>query len=400
MQKTLKGLWIGDAVAGTGFARVNHSIIENLPKEYEIHHLGINYTGDPHPYKHYIYPASVGMSGLTDVYGVTRLDTIINAVKPDFIFLLNDAWIIDIYLNRLKELRKANIPIITYFPVDAEEHSPIWYGNFDIVRAACVYTEFARAVVKEAGSPNMYSSKIHVVPHGTDVSKFYPIPKEEARNSLYPKDKMDEFMNSFIILNANRNQPRKRIDITLWAFKKFCEDKDDVKLYLHMGVSDEGINIIEKATQYGFDKKLVVTTLEGSIPNVPTPFLNIIYNATDVGINTSMGEGWGLVNWEHASAKKLQILPRHSAIPEIWEEKAVLMDATVKHMFPYANTVGRVVDVDAAVDALNYAYWDWKENNSAISNEMAEKAYKMVTSKQYSWKTVANKFDEIIKSVI
>jgi len=398
----LKGLWIGDAVAGTGFARVNHSIIENLPEDdYEIHHLGINYTGDPHSYKHYIYPAAVGMSGLMDMYGITRLDTMINAIKPDFIFILNDSWIIDLYLSRIKEIKKANIPIIAYFPIDAEEHSPQWYGNFDIVRAACVYTEFGKNVIKELKSPNVYGSKLHVIPHGMDTTKFFPVDETEARSKVYPKDsRSQEFLNSFIILNANRNQPRKRVDLTLWAFDEFQKDKDDVKLYLHMGMSDEGINIIEKALRYKFDKKLVVSTLEGSIPNVPTEFLNLIYNSTNVGINTSMGEGWGLVNWEHAACKKVQILPRHSSIPEIWEGKSVLIEANAKQMFPYANTVGRVPTVEGLVDALNYVYWDWKENNSRISNDLAQKAYDMVTSEEYSWKTIANKFDEIIKSVI
>jgi len=401
MEKKLKGLWIGDAVAGTGFARVNHSIIENLPEdEYEIHHLGVNYTGDPHPYKHFIYPATVGMSGFVDVYGITRLDTLINGIQPDFIFILNDAWIIDMYLARLKEIRKANIPIITYFPVDAEEHSVVWYNNFDVVRAACTYTEFGRSILKKVNSPHIYNNKIHIVPHGTDINKFYPVDWEEARYKIYPKNRTEEFMKSFIILNANRNQPRKRIDITLWAFDEFQKDKDDVKLYLHMGASDEGVNIVEKALQYGWDRKLVVTTLESSIPNVPTEFLNLIYNGTDVGINTSMGEGWGLVNWEHASCKRVQILPRHSSIPEIWQDKAILIDANIKQMFPYANTVGRVPLVDDVVDALNYAYWDWKDNESRISNDLAQKAYDMVTSEEYSWKTVAKKFDEIIKSVI
>jgi len=43
MKDKIKVLWISDAVAATGFARVAHSIINELPENYEIHHLGINY---------------------------------------------------------------------------------------------------------------------------------------------------------------------------------------------------------------------------------------------------------------------------------------------------------------------------------------------------------------------
>jgi glycosyltransferase involved in cell wall biosynthesis len=404
MENLIKGLWVGDAVASTGFARVNHSIIEYLPKKYEIHHLGINYNGDPHSYGHKIYPAATGMQtmarGFYDAYGIGRLEQLVNGLNPDFIFILNDAWIIDVYLEKLKQMKKADIPIITYFPVDAEEHSADWYRNFDIVRAMVVYTDFAKEVVLASGSPNIYSNKLSVIPHGMDTSIFHPIDKELARRSIFPKDQIDNYLKAFVILNANRNQPRKRIDITLWTFRDFAKDKDDVKLYLHMGMTDQGINIIEKAKYYGIDGKFIVTTLDQGVQNVPIETLNVIYNACNVGLNTSMGEGWGLTNWEHAATKALQILPDHSSISEIWKDKAMLVKADVPHMFPNANTVGKVVDLDSLVDTLNYAYWDWKDNDSVIGNAYMESAYKEITSRKYSWKTIAKQFDKVITSII
>jgi len=43
-----KVLFIGDGVTPTGFSTVTHNIIRNLPKEeFEIHHLAVNYRGDP-----------------------------------------------------------------------------------------------------------------------------------------------------------------------------------------------------------------------------------------------------------------------------------------------------------------------------------------------------------------
>ena len=102
MAKKIKGLWIGDAVVSTGFARVNHSVIESLPKyKYDIHHLGINYFGDPHPFKHKIYPAAIGTQG--DLYGLNRVVDLIRHVSPDFIFILNDPWMIDVHLEKIKE---------------------------------------------------------------------------------------------------------------------------------------------------------------------------------------------------------------------------------------------------------------------------------------------------------
>lgn len=49
-------LWVGDAVAHTGFATVTDNIVRRLLKYWDIHVLGINYHGDPHdkPYRVFI----------------------------------------------------------------------------------------------------------------------------------------------------------------------------------------------------------------------------------------------------------------------------------------------------------------------------------------------------------
>ncbi|HYX71930.1 MAG TPA: hypothetical protein VE732_04110, partial [Nitrososphaera sp.] len=60
---------VGDAAAPTGFARVLHSILDRIKHKYEIHHLGLNFSGDPHDADWKIYVARLG----GDVYGVNRL---------------------------------------------------------------------------------------------------------------------------------------------------------------------------------------------------------------------------------------------------------------------------------------------------------------------------------------
>lgn len=391
-ENKIKGLWISDAVSATGFARVAHSVIGSLPEKYDIHHLGINYFGDPHPYKHRIYPASLG----GDVYGLGRLEIMVNGLRPDFIFILNDPWVISMYLQELKRKIKDIPPIIAYFPVDAREHSPSYYEHFDVVKKVCVYTQFGKDVVLDTKSPNISSDKIHIVPHGISSSVFFPMDSTFARQELYPKDRMDEFMNSFIVFNGNRNQPRKRIDITMWAFREFHKDKPDAKLYLHMGIQDLGYNIAELAARYGYDNKLILSSTSNQIPSVPEDRLNLIYNACDVGINTSIGEGWGLVNWEHAATGKLQIMPNHSALTEIWTDRAILLPTVMDEMVERVNTVGRVVDLNALVDSLNWAYHDWKVNGSVEIKKLAQKGYEHTKEKQFNWKNVANKFDYII----
>jgi len=394
MEKRIKGLVVADAVAATGFARVAHSVIDNLPSKYEIHHLGINYFGDPHGYKHKIYPASLG----GDVYGLGRLNSLISALNPDFIFILNDPWVITMYLQEIKNMQLKTIPpVVVYFPVDAREHSPSFYRNFDIVKEICVYTNFGKEVILSTNSPNITKEKIHVIPHGISTKTFYPIDSTLARQSLYPRNRMEEFLSSFIVFNGNRNQPRKRIDLTMWAFREFQRNKPDVKLYLHMGVQDMGVHVAELALRYGFDNKLILSTTDNRIPGVSDEKLNIIYNATDVGINTSIGEGWGLVNWEHAATGKLQILPRHSALTEIWEGSAKLVPTVMQQMVERVNTVGEVVDLPALISALEWAYHDWKYNHGEEMYALAKKGYDLTQEERFTWKHVAREFDKVIR---
>ena len=47
--------------------------------------------------------------------------------------------------------------------------------------------------------------------------------------------------------------------------------------------------------------------------------LNTIYNCADVGVNTCKGEGWGLVNFEHAACRVAQVVPGHTSCKEIFE---------------------------------------------------------------------------------
>lgn len=291
MTKT-KILFWGDQVTPTGFSRVLHSIIKYLDRdEYDINAIGINYYGDPHPYDYKIYPAVGG----NDIYGINRIGELMTTIKPDIMFLFNDVWVIDKVLKEIKRVKTVakldKLPkIVVYFPVDAEDHDPDWYTNFDIVTRAFVYTEFGLAVASKA-APHIEFS---IMPHGVDSSAFFKIDQDKTllKKAFYPQGNPSFYEDSFIVLSANRNQPRKRLDITLEAFSMFASDKpDNVKLYMHCGVVDSHIDVAKLAVRYGIEKRLILTNLNNGVQQVPIHKLNMIYNVTDVGINTGVGEG-------------------------------------------------------------------------------------------------------------
>lgn len=384
-------LWIGDLVAPTGFARVNHNITENLPRNlYDIHGLGVNYWGDPHDYSIKIYPAHLGQ----DIYGLGRLPSFA-AQDWDMIFLLNDTWVLDGYLQRIKkfwtEQKKQIPPIVVYFPIDATEFDTDWFQHYDIVTQAVTYTEFGKQEVRRT-VPGL---NVEVIPHGVDTSVFYELKdKVAAKRELYP-DQQD-FLESWVVLNANRNQPRKRIDIAMEAFAMFAQDKPaNVKYYHHAGIKDMGYDAIKLARRFGIEDRLIVTSLQPTIQGVPDEKLNLIYNATDVGVNTSLGEGWGLISMEHAVTGAPQIVPDHTACTELWEDCGLLAPWVMPHRYEQTLTVGYVVKPEDVASRIQQLYED-----KGLYDDLAEKGKEKFTGKDYSWKNVSMKWNKLFKKLL
>jgi D-inositol-3-phosphate glycosyltransferase len=378
----MKILWIGDGGISTGFARVNHSIIENLPDDWEIHHIAVNYRGDPYKTtpNHFLYPAQNG----GDVLGIGRINPLIEALKPDMMFILGDPWVIYEYMKVIK----PGIKVVTYVPVDAQHLDPAWVHNISKLDQTITYTEFGK---NEFLRQKNDFEDIRVIPHGTDISKFYPLDKLACRKKLGIDPEL------FIVFNGNRNQPRKRVDLTIKAFAKFAEGKDDVRLYLHMGVEDAGFNVKKLCEREGIigegvTPKLIMTSEKLSpSASVSIEHLNIIYNAMDVGINTSMGEGWGLVNVEQACCKVPQIVPNYSATAEIFSPEEAL-HINIERTAPHQGilTEGGIIDVDHAAELLERLYQDRK-----LGKTLAENAYQKFARTEYTWKAIGKQWEEV-----
>jgi len=384
-----KILFIGDAVTPTGFSRVNHSIIENLDSErFEVHHLGINYYGDPHDFKHKIYPASIR----GDIYGVNRIKEF-KVLAPDVIFILNDLWMTDKYLAEIKGVWGSQPPkVVVYIPVDASHFDPDWFKNFDVVSQAVAYSQFGYDVLKKA-APKTIDFKI--VPHGVTTKIFYPLKegRREIKAQLYPPK--DEFLDSFIVLNAHRNQPRKRIDIALHGFALFAEGKPaNVKYYHHAGITDVGWNALRLAKHYGMDKRIILTNLEQQVQRVSDDRLNMIYNACDVGINTSLGEGWGLPNVEHAATGAVQVVPGNSTSQELFQDCGIIIPPKLEMVLERINTIGSICSPEDVATALQTLY-----DSPELTKELSEKCLKKFTSEQYSWKVIARQWEDIFDEV-
>jgi D-inositol-3-phosphate glycosyltransferase len=389
MSNKLKVLWCSDLVTPTGFARVSHSLLETLKEKYDIIGLGVNYRGDPHPYPYPIYPAGIGGR----VFGEDRLVNILNSTKFDILYIINDAWIVNNYLEAIKTNVTMPLPkIVVYFPVDSANHDPEWYTNFRMVDRAVTYTEFGKGVVNNPFcAPNL---KLDIIPHGTNPKVFYKkfTNRKDAKALMVGHEKDP---NSFIFLSANRNQPRKRLDIVLNAFKLFAEGKNDVLLHMHCGVRDSHIDVAKLSQRLGIDSKLILTNLASGVQHVPDIKLNDIYNAADVGLNSSMGEGWGLTSIEHAMTGAPQIVPDHSACREIFSDCGLLVPTITDFTFDNSMTVGRLITPEALAGKMNQIYTD-----KDLYKELSDKSIEKFSDPRYSWEYIAGQWDKLFTEVL
>ncbi len=429
---------VGDCGSPTGFATVMHNVMGYLQDtgEYDINILGINFDGRPNQWSKQfnIWPARIG----GDFLGVGAIQDFIEQTQPDVTFLFQDFFNIPLYLGELPE----DMPGVTcYYPVDA----PNVKGSYLLalggtVELAC-YTDFAveesirgmkegwNKLMNDAakqgldvldfftlqamggvdpitganignGSIKVYARRIHqltkkqafnVIPHGTDLASFHQLDKNKCREKLNIKQDI------FLVGSINRNQPRKRLDLAIRAFAKFAKDKPNAYLLLHSVKNDSGgWDLSQLAAYYGVYDRIIPSHRLFKDKTATIEELNEVYNALDVQINTSGGEGWGLPSFEGAASYIPQVVPDWSATKEIWTDSAELIKiVSVSHNTSSINLMHCVIDCDDLCDILNKFYED-KEYRIKVG----EACYQVTQRPEYKWEAVGKQFDAMFKRAV
>ncbi|AFC30511.1 group 1 glycosyl transferase [Paenibacillus mucilaginosus 3016] len=376
-------LIIGEGQQATGYARVIQSLASNLASEFEIVHFAINDYGSFRSIPWITEPNTI----LGDRYGCKQLPALLKRYSPDLILICHDYWLYSLYESSLTSYSGKTI---AYCPID-HNVGPDQIKDLSSVDALVVYTYYSRSLALQAFEQLLKKNEpmniptIEAIGFGVDLNAFYPLPegRRMSRQKLFPD--RPELLNAWIILNANRNSFRKRIDLTIKAFSEFCRGKPDVYLYLHMGRVDFGIDVLDLAKSLGIEERLLLTTQKEDKPNLNDADLNLIYNACDVGLNTCMDEGWGLVSFEHAATGATQIVPNHSACSELWNDVGILIPTDVDLKG------NRVVNKTSLVEQMNLLYHGDKK-----MAYLSKKAMEYATLPQFHWSSISNKWKELI----
>jgi D-inositol-3-phosphate glycosyltransferase len=380
----LRVLALGHACSPTGYARVLESILARLSVTFDVSLFGVNYRG-----RSLERPFRVIPNGLIgDPYGRDQLPSLLEDLRPDVVLIHHDPAMYSVHRDALLAHRQRDprTRVIVYCPIEWPSIHPGTLQTMADADAVVLYNQVASKVVAGAfaGAP-VDVPPLAVIGHGVDET-FRPLDpafsRKPARATVFGhRPELDE---SFIVLNANRNVPRKRIDVTLRGFAEFCADKPDALLYLHSGMKDLGCDVLSLAADLGIRDKLLTSTLEPEQPRVTDDRLNAIYNACDVGLNTSTGEGWGLVAFEHAATGAAQIMPAHPSCAELWADRALLVEVDVEGVAAPAAVAG----------ALQRLYTD-----KSLRVALSASAYEHATASRFSWDRVAAQWGELLVAI-
>jgi D-inositol-3-phosphate glycosyltransferase len=371
-------LWVGDAVVSSGFARCTHRILDRLHQDWDVVVLGLNYRGDPHQYPYPIYPCWD-----RDPFGLTRVGGMVTKMKPDVVVVQNDPWNLPEYMSRI-----GNVPCVAFLAVDGKNCRGRGLNGLAL---AVFWTEFGMKEARAGG----YHGSAAVVPLGVDLSTYHPQDRKEARKRLgLPEHTHD----AFIVGNVNRNQPRKRLDLTISYFAEWVKSQDirDAFLYLHVAPTmDAGYDVGQLMRYYGLSNRLIFLEPEPWM-GVSESALALTYNAFDVMLSTTQGEGWGLPTMEGMACGIPQIVPDWAAYGEWARDAALLVPCTEIACTPnHINVIGGIAGRGETIQALDSLYTDL-----AKRDDLRAKGLELVKRPQYRWEHIADRFNDALDEAL
>jgi glycosyltransferase involved in cell wall biosynthesis len=376
-------LWIGDAAVATGFARVTHQVLDVLRETWDVGVLGLNYLGDPHPYPYPIWPCWSG----GDAFGVRRTKALVAQLKPDLIVIQNDPWNIAAYL---KEIDDA-CPVVATMAVDGKNCRAEEY-RLNELALSIFWTRFGQAEAQRGG----LIGRSTVIPLGVDTALYKPMDRLEARKTLGLPEHMHE---AFIVGNVNRNQPRKRLDLTVQAFHRWLEKYEAKDAYLYLQVcptGDIGYDVKQLKRYYDPSGRQWLVVVEPNIGHgVDERLLPAVYSAFDVQMTTTQGEGWGLTTMEGMACGVPQITPEWSALQEWTGVASIGVPCPTTAVTPNrVNVVGGVPDVEKTVIALQHLY-----QSAGNRRAFRDRGLELVSRPEYRWPAIGRAYAEALDQV-
>ena len=308
----------------TGYSKVSYNLVKQLstlsPKV-KAFHFGFQRHPNRASIRKYPegvtpYDAAANEDPKEEGFGINKIHEYLDMVNPDVVMIYNDPYIIARFVEAMKHER-GKTPYKLWLYVD-QVYTGIAPPLMDVLhkhadRVYCFSEIWKRKFLEYGPFPD-----VRVLEHAVDPTVFSCLA-EDARKTL--RSNMALPSDAIVILNANRNSQRKRLDVTVSGFVGLLKKYPTKPYYLIIASNlqpqtgahyDVQRIFMEELKDNGLDFQTYVRRLlmiDTSPPNVwSDEGINQLYNAAHIGINTSDGEGFGLCQLEHMYTGAPQIV--------------------------------------------------------------------------------------------
>jgi hypothetical protein len=350
----------------TGYARVANKLTNHLaalPGVEVVYYAFQNYPNQ-HVEDRFIDPRIRFIDALVEDpvspkgFGDLGIKKHFEAEKPDVLFLYNDLPVCTAILKMLPET--SGVRIVAYLDIVYPYEDTQRYAYLKSRVDTClVFLEcWRRHLVDDLGWD---ASLVHVLEHGVD--------NVAERDPAECKQKLGFAAHDFVVLNLNRNSYRKQWSTTIQAFMAFLvRNKFDPSIKLLCGclpVTEDGYDIEQlirtECLRHKVDAERVLQLnffINPMAMRSSEEFINVMYNAADVGLNTCCGEGFGLTNMEHACLGKSQVVTAVPAFREILSDHILIEPKVWGVVSRFESHGGDVAIADHMefANALDYLY--------------------------------------------
>jgi glycosyltransferase involved in cell wall biosynthesis len=300
----LKILWVSNATfAPTGYGVATRAVTRQMR----------SHGHEPVVFAHWgLQGAPMVVDGIqhlpapeADDWGNSMIPGYFEQTGADFVLVHRDAW-----TNHLET--GEQVPLAGWFPVSGEPLGSRSRPYVEALRWPATMSRFAQRVCREAGLDVAY------IPHSFDPAVFSYGRSRAARATLGVPE--DAFLVTMVA--ANKGIPaRKGWPEMFEAIGRLQREHDDTWFYAHTLATSEfgGFDLPALIDLVGADASRSQLlhpfvfhsgVLEGA-------FLAAVYQASDVVLNTSYGEGFGIPILEAQACGTPVITTNASSMPEI-----------------------------------------------------------------------------------
>ena len=385
----MRVLWVSDSPASpSGFGTVTRAVCRRLAdRGHNVEIVGWQTRGDTARWEGIpVHPVH------RDLFGSDVLLGYLMRTRPNFLITLADVWWLSFLADPPVQqyLDMSGARWLLYYPVDgADPHGRLpegWIRMLQAVDLPVAMSHFGVDVSRACGIEPAY------IPHGCELDVFRPPDDKAAAKRAFG------YEGRFVVLSDARNQPRKLLPRLLDIFARFAEGKDDVVLHMHCDPDDDAA--ASPLYSYRLRRDVELLRLEDKVRftsnfrmrsagGLAETDLAAVYQAADVHLLASWGEGFGLPTLQAASSGVVPIAVDYTASRELVGRHgfAVRAESAVLDEF---GLVRAFLDRDEAAGVLEGLYRDRSELSarSARSREFAL---------AYGWDRIVDDWERVLE---